>query len=111
MAETEGKPAAETSGLPEQHVLVRLSTGKSVLVEKWGYSKFRALRKFLGDIDNQDQVAVESVRPADRATVESASAEDVLAIAATAWKFNLGASKNVLSLVSDWELLAGDKKS
>ncbi len=101
MADEKADLGATPDAIARRHDDVTLSNGKVVKVHKWSTPKFQKLIRLVGNIDQVQVIAVESVEEKDRAAVEDMGGEDhlALAVAATALNVTPATLKNFAALL------------
>lgn len=94
--------------LLERQKTLTLSSGKSVVIERWGWRKLWEMARLTGDPDQIPFIARESLREVDRQEFDALPMEDVLAIAAAAVDMNMTAhtGPNLLTLAKAWGRLS-----
>lgn len=109
MADEKVRDPLETPppALVERVKTIVLQSGKTVILEKWSWSKLWDLTGFAGNPEKIPAIAVESVRTEDRAAVEAMSMEDQLEVATAAVEWNMpgNTGKNLIALANAWRRL------
>lgn len=96
--------ATPPAALLERQKTLTLTSGKTVVIERWSFRKLWELARCTGDPDKIPFIARESLREDDRQQFDALPMEDVLAVAAAAVDMNMTAQTgpNLLTLAKAW---------